>query len=181
MQDWISQNNFASKANYRCVENSSSCKTYQWCMFMEDFSRWRQWPLYRVILEISDNDVCLSRISQSDVSELYIGSYWKSVIMLLFDNIVCKDEREMLYYISSINTHYIQSLVTIHYTHVISLSNISIKTNFKQITRVKLKFVQYSEEDYISCTTSRYIWRSFNDPMLLCFSLTFQWYDIMTK
>ena len=29
--------------------------------------------------------------------------------------------------------------------YVISLSNISIKTNFKQIARVELKYVQYSE------------------------------------
>ena len=31
----------------------------------------------------------------------------------------------------------------------VSLSNISIKTNFKQIARVELKCVQYSEGDYI--------------------------------
>jgi hypothetical protein len=43
-----------------------------------------------------------------------------------------------------------------HTMYVISLSNISIKTNFKQITRVKVKFIQYSEGDYISCMTSRY-------------------------
>jgi hypothetical protein len=33
---------------------------------------------------------------------------------------------------------------------------IPIKINFKQITRVKVKFIQYSEGDYISCMTSRY-------------------------
>ena len=43
-----------------------------------------------------------------------------------------------------------------HTMYVISLSNISIKTNFKQITRVKVKCIQYSERDYISCMTSRY-------------------------
>ena len=56
-----------------------------------------------------------------------------------------------------------------HTMYVISLSNISIKTNFKLITRVKLKCVQYSEGDYISCMTSCYICRSFNDVTLLCF------------
>ena len=42
--------------------------------------------------------------------------------------------------------------------YVISLSNISIKTNFKQITscRNKInKFVQYSEGVYILCMTLR--------------------------
>jgi hypothetical protein len=53
--------------------------------------------------------------------------------------------------------------------YVISLSNISIKTNFKQITRVKLKCVQSSEGHYISCMTSRYICQSFNDVTSLCF------------
>jgi hypothetical protein len=42
-----------------------------------------------------------------------------------------------------------------HTMYVISLSNISIKTNFKQITRVELKFAQYSQGDYILCMTSR--------------------------
>jgi ribonucleotide reductase beta subunit family protein with ferritin-like domain len=37
--------------------------------------------------------------------------------------------------------------------YVISLSNISIKTNFKQIARGELKYVQYSEGDYILCMT----------------------------
>jgi hypothetical protein len=40
--------------------------------------------------------------------------------------------------------------------YVISLSNISIKTNFDQITTVKVKCIQYSEGDYIACMTSRY-------------------------
>jgi hypothetical protein len=48
----------------------------------------------------------------------------------------------------------IQGLVPPHYIYVISLSNISIKTNFKQIARVELKCVQYSEGDYILCMTS---------------------------
>ena len=60
--------------------------------------------------------------------------------------------------------------VVYHHTmHVISLSNISIKTNFKQIARVELKCVQYSEGDYILCMTSRYFFRSFTNVMLLCF------------
>jgi hypothetical protein len=57
-----------------------------------------------------------------------------------------------------------------HTMYVISLPNISIKKKFKQITRVKLKFVQYSEGDYISCMTSRYNCRSFNDDATVpCF------------
>jgi hypothetical protein len=57
----------------------------------------------------------------------------------------------------------------IHTMYVISLSNISIKTNFKQIARVELKCVQYSEGDYILCMTSRYFFRSFTNVRLLCF------------
>ena len=56
-----------------------------------------------------------------------------------------------------------------HTKYVISLSNISIKTNFKQIARVELKCVQYSEGDYILCMTSRYFFRSFTNVRLLCF------------
>jgi hypothetical protein len=55
------------------------------------------------------------------------------------------------------------------YIILLSLSNISIKTNFKQITRVKVKCIQYSEGDYILCMTSRYICCSCNDATLLCF------------
>jgi hypothetical protein len=47
-----------------------------------------------------------------------------------------------------------------HTMHVIRLSNISIKINFKQITMVELKCVQYSQGDYILCMTSRYFVRS---------------------
>ena len=62
-----------------------------------------------------------------------------------------------------------------HTMYVKSLSNISIKTNFKQITRVKAKCMQYSEEEYISCMTSRYL--SFIQRChVTVFSLTFQWY-----
>jgi len=43
-----------------------------------------------------------------------------------------------------------------HNMYVISLSNISINANFKQITRVELKFV-------------RYFFRSFTNVRLLCF------------
>ena len=53
--------------------------------------------------------------------------------------------------------------------YVISLSNISIKTDFKQITRVELKFVQYFQGDYILCMTSRYFFRYFTNARLLCF------------
>ena len=45
-----------------------------------------------------------------------------------------------------------------HTMYVISLSNISIKTNFKQITRVELRLTNlYNtlEGDYILCMTSR--------------------------
>ena len=53
--------------------------------------------------------------------------------------------------------------------YVISLSNISIKTNFKQITRVELKCVQYSQGDYVLCMMSRYFFRSFTKVKLVCF------------
>jgi hypothetical protein len=56
-----------------------------------------------------------------------------------------------------------------HTMYVISLSNISIKTNFKQIENVELKCVQYSEGDSILCVTSRYFFRSFTNVRLLCF------------
>jgi hypothetical protein len=56
-----------------------------------------------------------------------------------------------------------------HTMYVISLSNISIKTNFKQIARVELKCVQYPEGDYIFCMTSRYSFHSFTNVRLLCF------------
>ena len=50
-----------------------------------------------------------------------------------------------------------------HNMYVISLSKISIKTNFKQIARVEIKCVQYSEGNYIFCMTSRYFFRSFTN------------------
>jgi ABC-type uncharacterized transport system YnjBCD permease subunit len=56
-----------------------------------------------------------------------------------------------------------------HTMYVISLSNISIKPNFKQIARVELKCIQYSEGDYILCMTSRYFFRLFTNVRLLCF------------
>jgi hypothetical protein len=56
-----------------------------------------------------------------------------------------------------------------HTMYVISLSNISIKTNFTQIARVELKCIHYSEGDYILCMTSRYLFRSFTNVRLLCF------------
>ena len=43
-----------------------------------------------------------------------------------------------------------------HTMYVIILSNISIKTNFNQIAKVELKWVQYSEGDYILSMTSHY-------------------------
>jgi hypothetical protein len=58
-----------------------------------------------------------------------------------------------------------------HAMYVICLYNISMKTNFKQITMVELKFVQYSEGDYILCMTSRYFCCSFTNVTLLCFVL----------
>ena len=56
-----------------------------------------------------------------------------------------------------------------HTMYAISLSNISIKTNFKQITSVELKCVQYSQGDYILRMTTRYFLRSFTNVRLLCF------------
>jgi hypothetical protein len=54
----------------------------------------------------------------------------------------------------------------LHTMYVISLFYISIKTNFKQIARVELKCVHYSEGDYILCMTSRYFFRSFTNVSL---------------
>jgi hypothetical protein len=51
----------------------------------------------------------------------------------------------------------------------INLYNISIKTNFKQLRRVELKVVQYSEGDYILCMMSRYFCHLFTNVTLLCF------------
>jgi hypothetical protein len=67
-----------------------------------------------------------------------------------------------------------------HTIYVISLSNISIKTNFKQIARVELKCVQYSEGDNILCMTSHFF--SFiHQCQATVFCHTFQWYDVMSK
>ena len=43
-----------------------------------------------------------------------------------------------------------------------------MKTNFKQITRVELKFVQYPQGDYIVCLTSRHFFRYFTN-VTVCF------------
>jgi hypothetical protein len=43
-----------------------------------------------------------------------------------------------------------------HTMYVISLSNISLKTNFKQISTVELKCIQYSEGDYSLCVFSSF-------------------------
>jgi hypothetical protein len=51
-----------------------------------------------------------------------------------------------------------------------SHNRLDLIVNFKQITRVELKFVQYSEGDYILCMTSRYFCRSFTNVRLLCFA-----------
>ena len=45
---------------------------------------------------------------------------------------------------------------------------IPIKMNFKQITMVKVKFIQYSEGDYVTLFS---FYCSFNDATLLCFFL----------
>jgi hypothetical protein len=68
-----------------------------------------------------------------------------------------------------------------HTMYVMSLSNISIKTNFKQIARVELKCIQYSEGDYILCMTSRYFFPFIHQRQVTVFCLTFQWYDVMSK
>ena len=68
-----------------------------------------------------------------------------------------------------------------HTMYVISLSNISIKRNFKQIARVELKCVQYSEENYILCMTSRYFFPFIHQRQVTVFCLTFQWYDVMSS
>ena len=64
--------------------------------------------------------------------------------------------------------------------YVISLSTISIKTNFNQMTRVELKCVQYSEGDYILCMTSLFF-PFIHQCRVTVFCLTFQWYDVMSN
>jgi hypothetical protein len=64
-----------------------------------------------------------------------------------------------------------------HTMYVISLSNIS--SNFKQISKVELKCVQYSEGDYILYMTSRYFFRSFTNEMLYHYSVVIkEWCDV---
>ena len=92
-----------------------------------------------------------------------------------------------------------------HYDmHVVSLSNISIKTNNKGQNKI-IKFVQYSEGDYILCMTSRLFVAVHSFALLSLLTFTcfthrgsqlyfyitrymlkegypaFQWYEVMTK
>jgi hypothetical protein len=78
---------------------------------------------------------------------------------------LCKQQKRMEYRIRV----FILFVLYHHTVYVISLSNISIKRNFKQIARVEFKCVQYSEGDYILCMTSLYFFRSFTNVRLLCF------------
>jgi hypothetical protein len=82
----------------------------------------------------------------------YESRYWRVVMQLV--HATDKTWYKVLYH---------------HTMYVIRLSNISIKTNFKQIARVESKCVHYSEGDYILCMTSRYFFRSFTNVRLLCF------------
>jgi hypothetical protein len=87
------------------------------------------------------------------VNQYHYESRWRRVVMRLV-HAIDKTWYTVLYH---------------HTMYVISLSNISIKTDFKQIARVELKCVQYSEGDYILCMTSRYFFHSFTNVRLLCF------------
>jgi hypothetical protein len=69
-------------------------------------------------------------------------------------------------------------LTQVNVMYVINLSNISIKTNFKQIARVELKCVQYTEGDYILYMTSRFFFPFIQQRQVTVFCLTFQWYDV---
>jgi hypothetical protein len=90
---------------------------------------------------------------------------------------LCKQQKCMEYRI-----RFFFLFVLYHHTmYVISLSNISIKRNFKQIARVELKCVQYSEGDYILCMTSRYFFPFIHQRQVTVFCLTFQWYDVMSS
>ena len=67
--------------------------------------------------------------------------------------------------------------------YVISLSNITIKINFKQITRVVLNFtnvLQYSEGDFILCMTSRYVLPFFPQCRITVRSLSVSQYNPTT-
>ena len=64
-----------------------------------------------------------------------------------------------------------------HIVHVISLCNIWMKLNFRQITRVVLtwqQLLQCFESYYLLCMTLRHIWwRSYtNDDRIMCVAMT---------
>ena len=73
---------------------------------------------------------------------------------------LCKQQKRMEYRIRV----FILFVLYHHTMYVISLSNISIKGNFKQIARVELKCVQYSEGDYILTCIWRHVIFSVHSP-----------------
>ena len=83
------------------------------------------------------------------VNQYHNGSLKRRVVMRL-DHATGKNWYKVLYQ---------------HTMYVISVSNISIKTNVKQIVRVELKYVQYSEGEYIL----RHVIWSVHSPTSLCF------------
>ena len=82
------------------------------------------------------------------VNQYHYESRWRRVVMRLV-HAIDKTWYTVLYH---------------HTMYVISLSNISIKTNFKQIARVELKCVHYSEGDYIPMVW-RHVISSIHSPM----------------
>ena len=68
-----------------------------------------------------------------------------------------------------------------HTMYVISLSNISIKTNFKQIARVELKCVQYSWGRLYFVYDVTLFFPFIHQRYITVFCFPFQWYDVMSK
>jgi hypothetical protein len=68
-----------------------------------------------------------------------------------------------------------------HTMYVITLSNISIKTNFKEIARVELKCVQYSWGRLHFVYDVKLFFLFIHQCQVIMFCLTFQWYDVMSK
>ena len=74
-----------------------------------------------------------------------------------------------------------------HTIYVISLSNISMKTNFKQIVRVEIRLTNWYNNlrETTFCAWRHVFWHSFYCFVYVAhidvFYPAFQWYDVMTK
>jgi len=128
------------------------------------------------------------------------------LIMVLYSIVI--ERKLIIQFHTQIHTHYIHSVVVqdfvsgrascvnqYHYEsrykhtmYVISLSNISIKTNFKQITRVEIRLtnlyntlrrLHFVHDVTFICCRSFYCF--INVAHIDFFYPAFQWYDVMTK